>query len=258
MKPIDDVVVLEWTYSPPNYFEEAIRLDSENYTIIIENGKVEARIDPAAYDKEDKMRDELHDAINDRFLGVQLLTYEPYTLSKASMFRLYPDGHKDITIFLEPIASTMAFGTLDLVVKDRDGNILRDSRKDRIEKKKGFSELVAKYRKHDKYLQSMLSFFDTAIHDPENELIHLYDVWEAIKKRFGGRSIALTALKMNDSERKTLGRLANNEPLRQGRHRGTNVGELRDATEAELKEARSIVQKMIEAYLYYLESENIS
>ena len=47
-------------------------------------------------------------------------------------------------------------------------------------------------------------------------------------------------------------------PLRQGRHRGNNVGVLRDATEGELVEARDYVRVMIEAYLQYLEESAAS
>jgi len=253
---MNDIVVLEWTFSPPDYFEELIRIEHEGYTIVIENGKVEAHINPAVYDEEHKMRDALHDAVNDRFLGVQLLTHKPYNLSKASMYRLHPDGHRDITIFGESIASATAFGTIDLVVKDRDGNILSDSRRDRIEKKKELADLVVKYRQQDEFVESMLAFYEAAIHDPKNELVHLFDIWEALVKRFGEETIVLTALGISKSKRRTLGRLSNDEPLQQGRHRGAKVGELRDATEAELQEARSIARNMIESYLSYLESQN--
>ena len=48
--------------------------------------------------------------------------------------------------------------------------------------------------------------------------------------------------------------LFNNEPLRQGRHRGKSGSALRDATEAELTEARRIALAMIEAYLRHLDT----
>jgi hypothetical protein len=51
-----------------------------------------------------------------------------------------------------------------------------------------------------------------------------------------------------------LGQLCNDEPLRQGRHNGRHVATLRDATDAELVEARGIAQNMIEAYVAHLEA----
>jgi len=251
---MDDAVVLEWTFSPPDYFEEVIRVERENYTLVINTGKVEARVNPLVYDKEHNIRDELHQVLNDRFLGVQLLTHKPYELSKSSMYRVHPDGRREITIFVDSAVSFSMAGSVDLIVKDKDGNILSDSRRDRIEKKKELASLVEKYRKQDEFVESMLNFYEAAIRDPKNELVHLFDIWEALVKRFGGEIEALTALGISRSKRKTLGKLSNDEPLRQGRHRGAKVGELRDATEAELEEARGIVRNMIESYLHYLES----
>lgn len=250
---MDDIVVLEWTFSPPNYFEEVIRVERESYTMVINTGKVEARVDPLVYDKEHNMRDELHQVLNDRFLGVQLLTYKPYELSKSSMYRVHPDGRRDITVFVDSAISFAMAGSVDIVVKDKNGNILSDSRRDRIEKKKELALLVEKYRKQDEFVESMLTFYEAAIRDPKNELVHLFDIWEALVKRFSGETKALTALGIGRSKRKTLGKLSNDEPLHQGRHRGAKIGELRDATEAELEEARRIARNMIESYLHYLE-----
>lgn len=253
---MDDVVVLEWTFSPPDYFEETIVIERDTYTMTIDNGKVEARIGPAAYDQKHKMRDELHDTLNDRFLGVQLLTHKTYELSKASMYRLHPDGRRDVTVFAEPCVIGVSVGTPDIVVKDKYGNIVSDSRRDRIEKKKELAELVEKYRSQDQVLASMLASYKMAVTDPDNELVHLYELRDALSAKFGGKSAALTTLAISDTQWSRLGRLANIDPLRQGRHRGKKVGKLRDATESELKEARNIACNMIQAYLAYLETQN--
>lgn len=132
---MDDLVVLEWTFSPPDYFEDVIRIERASYTIIISAGKIEARIDPTVYDEEHKTRDLLRDIVNDRFLGVQLLTHKSYELSKSSMYRLHPDGRKSVTVFVDSAVQKMSAGNIDLVVKDKNENIISDSRRDRIEKK---------------------------------------------------------------------------------------------------------------------------
>ena len=254
---MNDVVMLEWKFSPPDYFEEVIRIDRQTYFIIIENGRIEARIDPTAYDQEHRMRDELHEALNDRFLGVQLLTHKQYELSKASMHRLHPDGRKGVTIFAEPIAIKITGHSADVIMKDKDGNIIGDTRRDRIEKKKELAELAEKYRSKDQVVGSILKSYKSAITDPDNELVHLYEIRDALSSRFEGEGTARTTLGISNSKWSRLGKLANDEPLRQGRHRGKKVGELRDATESELKETRGIARNMIEAYFEYLEDENV-
>ncbi|MEP6742496.1 MAG: kelch repeat-containing protein [bacterium] len=60
------VVVLEWHFSPPDYFEEEIRIARDDYTMSIADGKVEATIDVAIYDANPSLRGALHDALNDR------------------------------------------------------------------------------------------------------------------------------------------------------------------------------------------------
>jgi hypothetical protein len=247
------VVTLEWIFSPPDYFEEQICIERDGYRIVIGNGKAEAHITPEAYDTKEDIRDELHGVLNDHFLGVQLFSHKAYQLSEPSIHRIYPDGHKEITLIVKTAEHVMMAGSIDFVLKDKDGNVLSDSRRDRIEKKKELATLVEKYRKHDKFVDALLSFFEASIHDPNNELAHLFDVWEALVNRFGNEKAVKKHLAISESERRRLGTLANDAPLRQGRHRGKKIGDLRAATTSELEEARSVARKMIEAYLRYLE-----
>src|SRR3989304_8109747 len=94
MDDMEDVVVLEWKFPPPDHFEEPIHIKCDDYIMTIASGTVEARIRPEIYDKDQSMRDRLHTTLKDRFLGVQLVSHKPYDLSKASMYRLHPDGRK--------------------------------------------------------------------------------------------------------------------------------------------------------------------
>jgi len=252
---MEDVVILEWTFTPKDYFEDEIRIERSDYEMIIKDGLTEARISPEVYDKEHKMRDSLHQNLNDRFLGVQLLTHRPYTLSKASMFRLHPDGRKDVTVFPESCVMTITAGNVDIVVKDKDGNVVSDSRRDRVEKKKELAELAETYSS-DPVAASLLASYKAAVNDPDNELVHLYEIRDALSKLFLGEKQARTLLRLSASEWSRLGQLANSEPLKQGRHRGKNAGELRDATEEELTEARKIARNFVEAYLVYLDESN--
>lgn len=247
------LVILEWVYSPPNFFEGPINIMRKDYEMTIDNGKVEARIDADTYDRTPKMKDELHEALNDRFLGNQILSHKSYVLSKSSMCRLYPDGNKHIFLSPEPCVVTITMGTPDIIITDKDGNVISDSLKERIEKKKKLSDLVEKYRSKDLLLASLLSSYKTAVNDPDNELVHLYEIRDALSKHFGREATARKEVCISETQWKRLGRLANDLPIKQGRHRGKSVGILRDATEAELNEARNVARALIEGYLRYLE-----
>jgi hypothetical protein len=200
------------------------------------------------------MRQALHDAVNGRFLGVQLLTHKAYNLSRSTMTRLHPDGRRDISVEAEPSHVVVSGFAPDIRVIDKDGNVVHDSKRDRIEKKKSIAEWVGTYLTADGLLTSMLESQSAAVRDPNNELVHIYEIREALSTKFGGEREARSALGISCSDWSRLGQLCNNEPLRQGRHRGKSGSALRDATEAELTEARRIALAMIEAYLRHLDT----
>lgn len=248
------VVVLEWKFSPPDYFEAPIEIAREDYTLKIADGKAEARIDSAIYDANPSMRQTLHDALNDRFLGVQLLSHRAYELSRSTRTRVHPDGRRDVFLEVEPARIVMTAHPVDFQVRDRNGNIVADSKRDRIEKKKSLADLVSTYRASDGTLASLVRSHDAAVRDPNNELVHLYEIREALSVKFGGEKVLRSTLGISSSDWSRFGELCNNEPLRQGRHRGKTGGALRDATESELAEARGIARAMTEAYLWYLDT----
>jgi len=255
MDDMENIVILEWKFSPPNYFEEKICIQRDDYIITIGSGTIEAQIRPEVYDEDQSMRNRLHSTLNDRFLAVQLLSHKPYELSEASLYRLHEDGRKDNTIFANPGVMTVEVEA-DFILIDKDGNITRDSKKERIQKKRELADLVEKYRTKDSLLVSLLNSYSKAVNDPGNELVYLYEIRDAIAKKYGGESGAKNTLGISGTQWSRLGNLANDYPLKQGRHRGKNQGTLRNATEAELKEARDIARNLIEAYLNYLERCN--
>jgi hypothetical protein len=172
------------------------------------------------------------------------------------MYRLHPDGRRDITLSIQSSVLMISSRTVDLVVRDKNGNVISDSKKDRIENKKALAELAQKHRSSDLTTTSLLHSYRAAVNNPNNELAHLYEIRDTLSKKFGGQDAVCKALNISNKQWSRFGLLANNEPLRQGRHRGKNPGTLRDATEVELTEARNIARHFVEAYLWYLESKN--
>ena len=139
--------------------------------------------------------------------------------------------------------------------KDKDGNIISDSRRDRIEKEKNLSELIITYT-NDQLAGVLLKSYNAAVADPNNELIHLYEIRDALSKKFRNESTVRKNLAITSSQWSRLRQLSNDEPLKKGRHRGKAVDTLREATESELAEAREISRAMIESYLQSLEDLN--
>jgi hypothetical protein len=250
------VVLLEWQFSPPDYFEEAIEVSCHTYSMTIADGKVEAKVEPAIYDANPSMPQLLQDSLNGRFLGVQLLTHRPYELSRSTITRVREDGRRDIFIELTSGIILTSVGSVDIRVTDKDVNIISDSKRDRIEKKKNLAELVATHLPSDVTLAALLRSHDAGVRNPNNELVHLYEIRDALSVKFGGKSGARAALAITTSQWNHLGQLCNDKLLSQGRHRGMTGEALRDASEGELVESRGIARAMIESYLQYLEDSN--
>lgn len=215
---MEDVVLLTWRFTPKDYFEDEIRIVRDDYEMVIKDGEVEARINPELHENDRKMREEFHRSLNVRFLGVQILTHKKFALSKPSMCRIHPDGRRVPTIFPETAITQVVVGNVDLVEKDKNGNVVGDSRRDRIERKKNFAELV-ELHSSDPIVVSLLSSYRAAVHDPEDELIHLYEIRDALSFHFIGEKKAREALGLSKSDWSRLGQLANSEPSNQGRHR---------------------------------------
>jgi len=246
-------VIIEWTFTPENYFEDGIKEDRGTFELEILNGRVSATLSASIYNGNNKVLDDIHNEVKALFMGVQVVSHRPFNLSKYTLYRQYPDGRKDVTVFPESCVMEVGAGTIDIVITDSAGNVIADTRADRIREKLEFAELSAKHSSTDSPARRMLSSYDASVNDPANELVHLYEIRDALKKKFGKDRTARVSLGISESDWKRLGSLSNNEPLRQGRHRGQSFETLRDATNEELAEARQIAKSMLLAYLKYID-----
>jgi hypothetical protein len=247
-----DTTILEWSYSPAGYFEEPVALTREKYQATIQNGKIEVKLDHKTYESNPGIEADIEKSLNLRFLGAQLSTHKTYQLSFSSRQSIHPDGRKDVVITPGP-AEVICLGcTVDIVVKSADGSTIRDSRKERIKAVEELADLVEKYGS-DALAQSLLQSNKLAVDESSIELVHLYEIRDALTKKFGGENLACSTLGLSKSDWKKLGRIANDEPLKQGRHRGLHFGALREANEIELREAREIARHFTIAYLRHLE-----
>jgi hypothetical protein len=249
-----EIVVLEWIFAPIDYLEQPIPITGDNYEMTIDKGKVEARIEAQYYDSEPNFRMKLHESLKSRFYAASILNRRPFELSEPSMNRIHPDGRIDRYLFAQPGKYVVTGCTADMTLTDRNGKVVRDTRGERIRKREGIADLVEKHRANSPILQGILDSWYASLLKPENELVYLYDVRDALSTEFGGKEATCRALSISDELWGRFGYLANEEPLKQGRHRGRNLEILRDATEDELVEARTFIRELIEKYLDYLEN----
>lgn len=114
--------------------------------------------------------------------------------------------------------------------------------------------LLQKHGRIDATASRLTETFIDSFNNEDNALAHLYEVWETLSEAMGGEKETLDAIGLSKKRRRRLTRLANDAPLRQGRHRGKHSEEdLQDATEEELRAAREIAATMICGYLHHLD-----
>lgn len=247
-------VQLEWKYSPKTYLEEPISISFVGGDLEIKDGAAIAKIDPDLYHTDSSMRKYLTRQIESRLHAVQIMTHKDFELSKPSRTDIREDGKKNHFLEFEACNMTMSGGAVDIIIKDKDGNVVSDTKRERLDKQNHFASLVDKHRNSDATLDQMLTSYQKSVKDPDDELVHLYEIRDSLSERFGSKKTARDQLGITSNEWDEIGKLANSLPLKQGRHRGKAVGTLRDAELAELQKARKSVVYLIEKYLEYLDT----
>ncbi len=141
----------------------------------------------------------------------------------------------------------------DLVFTNAEGVVLKDTKRIRIERKRKLAALIVKHRSTDSALARMLNGMEAALRAPAVELVHLGEVFEAFDWLV--KNVDAPPLKAMRQECNRLKSLCNHSRIRQGRHVGlTPYAELRDATQEELGEARTLTQQLLDTYLDWLDS----
>ncbi|TWT39824.1 hypothetical protein KOR42_51520 [Thalassoglobus neptunius] len=107
---------------------------------------------------------------------------------------------------------------------------------------------------------SLIQSYEGALLHPDDEIVYLYEIRDALSKRFGGEKRMIAKLEIDgggpsDFKWTNFKELANAQPIKQGRHRGNHHGCLRDATQSELSNARNFALHLIRSYLHYLNQQ---
>jgi len=250
-------VYANWTYTPTDYFENEILLEEAGYSIKIKEGNIELVVNEEENENVSETHSKYSDMVESFFMAELLGERRFYELKVSSLKAENEDG--SITKYIKPksINVTFSFGTsVAFTIMDKDGNIIKDSEE---EKQKKQIELLKKLQNalnRDEIVKGLIDSYKSSISDPNNELVHLYEIRDALHSYFGSHGKAIKDLSITAKEWNDLGRVCNGLPLNQGRHRGQNLGHLRDASKEELEKARTIAIKMIESFIDYLNKED--
>jgi len=254
MSPIVSIE-LEWNYTPPNYFEEPLNLDFDGTSLNVDDGIAFAKITPAQFENNSCIKEGLHSLLESRFHAVQIFNHKDFELQKPSRTDLTEDGKKHYYLEVNSIVCKSSLGSVDVVVKDKDGDIISDTKRERLDKQEKYAEAMNGHGKIDPTLDQMVCSYQMSVKDSANEFVHLYEIRDALAARFNSKRLAIKELSITSEEWDEIGMLANSLPVKQGRHRGKSSGLLRAASPVELEQARKSVVNLIKKYLDYLEQQ---
>lgn len=261
---MNETSIFKWSFKPEFLFrlgEDQIECKLDDYRLLIKDGEVSVIVpDLRAFDGWPNLPDirkEVRRGI-ERFLDSRAIwKHKTYELSYAE--QNIPESLKEKLGHVVRVNTSETIKTeshVDFKITDAEGDVQFDSKEDRKKRIEKIGNLTHKYYYDDVTTYFITRRYRKAIDDPDNEFIHLFDILEALKDRFDtGNKGVKSRFGIDKDKFNTFCALANNEPVRQGRHRGQHVENLRDATDEEREVARQVAREMVFGYLEFLDEE---
>jgi hypothetical protein len=237
---------LHWSYQPPDYFEVTTTVELPSGVLNAKSGAMVFTLTEPEQPLGDEMRKTATKQVLAVFQARQLLTHREFKLDGPNAVHHDANGKRHYVVFPEPGVMRLTGFAPDIIITDKDGNVVKDTRAERQESETSLVQLLAPKIAKSDTLAGMLRSFQNAIEDADGELNHLYEIRDAAVKALGSRTEVEKKLGLTKGDYDVLGKLGNVERLRQGRHRGKGVE--RDATPKELAEARRIARLIIERF----------
>jgi hypothetical protein len=91
-----DILTLQWTFAPTDYFEEPLTISKPQFTVKIDNGKIEASMDPTMFEQDPRIKDRIEKELQMRFRGVQLESYGAYQLNYVGRDIINANGTRKV------------------------------------------------------------------------------------------------------------------------------------------------------------------
>lgn len=234
---------VEWSYEPGDYLEAPFSGAALGFAYKLDRGRIVASASPPVRPLSREQLRELTRAVERVLLARQATTHRPFRLSDPGVTHYDETGARHLVMLAETGRITITGHPVDFTVRGASGRTIRDSKAERIDDAARSMSTLVDGADRSPLIRELLASYGRAVNDPANEFVHLYEIREALAKHFGSEAATKSKLGIPDSEWKTIGRLANHEPVEQGRHRGAHFAGRRPATEGELSDARRIALK---------------
>jgi hypothetical protein len=237
---------LVYSYEPIDFFEAATEVALKAGHVVFDAGAVTLTLSaPRLLPHPDAAS--LTAEVRAVMLARQILTQRAFTLLGPRVTHHDAEGRKHHVMLAGTGRFELRGQPVDFRVGNAAGAVVRDTKADRIQDETAFVQVVGPNVPTSPTLRRMLESYGRSIEDPLNALVYLYEIRDAAASHFKNDATARQQLNVPDAEWSALGRLANAEPIVEGRHRGKREA-TRSATADELTRARGIARMIIEAF----------
>lgn len=237
---------LEYLYEPFGFFETEEAFTTSQGTLQLSSGRAVFTLSqPIEIDQ--TTAEQFTEIVRTIFIARQLLNHNQFKLLGPNVVHHGPDGQRGIVILTTPIQFKMTGFPTDIIIYDETGRVIADTRAERIAQNSNFVQSIATKVPFSPTLRRMLASYSAAVNDPTDELVHLFEILDALKEHFGNEESAIKGLGITKSDWNVIAKLANSEPIKEGRHRG-NKSSLRPATDVELHNARKMAKNLINLF----------
>lgn len=174
---------LAYSYQPVDFFDGAAAITLPTGILSIENGEgVFTLAESRTVDHE-----HWHSVTADIravFQARQTLTRRVFVLTGPSVTHYRDDGLRDHVL----LAGTGRFEVrgypIDFRITDAAGNVVRDTKADRLAHDRAFLQAIAAKIPSSPVLRRMLESYGRSVEDPANELVHLYEIRDAASSHY--------------------------------------------------------------------------
>ena len=241
-----DRTELGWSYQPADFFEGLYERTDRNALLQIDVGRAVVTVSGG----------EPPPDVEQRLLAWVRHTLQIRSLQTGRTFELNPQpnvvefrGSSRNVIMRAGVGSfAITGGNLDVVQTNASGKTVVDTKAERLKLQTDDLDDLSAKALADPVLGTMLESFSTALNEPDSEFVRLYQIRDALVKRFASERGAKEALGISTSDWKFFGQMANDGPVVGGRHRGKSLGPLRNATTDERARMRALAEDWIRKF----------
>jgi len=167
--------------------------------------------------------------IRNELLARQLLIHQKFSVHNLTIRQERSNGSRRVTAMIRFAACISVAVTADMVTRDAQGRIIRDTKAERIAEDLKFIGAIADAAEKNALVGQLLQSYHAAVDDPKDEFVHLEEIREALKKHYGSDKEATRQLGFSSAKWGDLGKLTNGA-YQQSRHRGLHKTKLHPAT----------------------------